>query len=728
MKKTVTVIIVLLICFLVGFSIPYIYQNYGPVLEKYVSGNGRKDVDPLIEPDQPEKEKPQKEPKEEKPREEKIDYNQYLKTANDSFYNGNYDKTIDTYLTLYNNGYDKLEIAKNIIAVSDYSNSSRQKVETLLDKTYGEYKDSLEYNYYFGKYLYEHGQRQKAKDIFNHLVVLLDEKQGISKRKVALMYYYLGNIYNEQNDIEAALDFYKAGIENNREIVLNYLKAAEIYDLQDNYDQAIEMYQSALNVDHSLSSIYYELALLYEKKGELLKAYHYWDRCVNSGIETAEARERIKDIRQKYPEYFKQPEPEERPKQEIDWFAIEEIEPNETYKEIKIGIQENIDRISFQSQYDFMISQGNDVVFKGEKNTRYQVNYRNHTFYILKKGDILQRVSTNQDLKIYSENTNNLFAIYNIKYAQNYFWGGTENRQYRGDIYLNTVSAQNIDLINAVDLTSYMLSVVPSEMPASWPEEALKAQSVVARSYILKNINRHQNEEYDLCASVHCIVYAGAQNENTNTTEAILATRNEIITHNGNVIDAVFSSNSGGYTEASENVWGNSFDYLKAVNTSTNDEFQFPLRPYEIENWFIEKPNSYSNNKYTTQSSYRWVKNIDLDNLKERHELDEVKRVYISDRTTTGTVKEVKIEGLNRTVTVSNSSIRRALTGLKSNKFIIKNIYVDNKLENVIIFGAGWGHSVGMDQSAAAGMAVQGKGYKDIIRYFYPDTEITKLQ
>ena len=60
MKKTVTVIIVLLICFLVGFSIPYIYQNYGPVLEKYVSGNGRKDVDPLIEPDQPEKEKPQK--------------------------------------------------------------------------------------------------------------------------------------------------------------------------------------------------------------------------------------------------------------------------------------------------------------------------------------------------------------------------------------------------------------------------------------------------------------------------------------------------------------------------------------------------------------------------------------------------------------------------------------------------------------------------------------------
>jgi len=293
---------------------------------------------------------------------------------------------------------------------------------------------------------------------------------------------------------------------------------------------------------------------------------------------------------------------------------------------------------------------------------------------------------------------------------------------------LNPVSAQKMDLLNYIDLSSYLLSVIPSEMPASWPIEALKAQSVVARSYILRNINRHKNEDYDLCATVHCIVYSGAQNEHTSTTEAIIATRNEIITHNGNIIDAVFSSNSGGYTEASENVWINSLDYLKAVNTTKNDNYNFPLKPFEIENWFVEKPASYSNNKYTTQSSYRWVKNINLERLKDRHALEDIKRVYITDRTTTGTVKEIKIEGRNKTVTKNNSAIRRALTGLKSNKFIVKNIYNQNELKSIIIFGAGWGHSVGMDQSAAAGMAVEGKKYKEIINFFYPDTKITKLE
>jgi SpoIID/LytB domain protein len=265
-------------------------------------------------------------------------------------------------------------------------------------------------------------------------------------------------------------------------------------------------------------------------------------------------------------------------------------------------------------------------------------------------------------------------------------------------------------------------------MPASWPAEALKAQSVVARSYILNNLNRHNDKAYDLCASVHCIVYAGASNENKKTTEAIIATKNEVITHNDRIIDAVFSSNSGGYTEASENVWINSLPYLKAVNTSNQNNYEFPLAPYQIEEWFIEKPESYSNNKYTTQSSYRWVKNIDLEKLKQRHNLEGINKVYVTNRTTTGTVKEIVIEGLNDSITVNNSSIRRALTGLKSNKFILKNIYDKNRLESLIIFGAGWGHSVGMDQSAAAGMAVDGKDYKTIINQFYPDTEITNLK
>ena len=723
MKKILTVVIVLIICFFIGFSIPYIYNNYGPLLEKYVNGNGTTKIEngssqKPIESDQPEEE----------PLKKEVDYDKLLAEAEDQFYEGNYDQSIDTYIKLYKEGYDKLSVIKNIVSISDYSDNRSDQIDSILATTKQEYNDSLDFNYYYGLYLYQKGKIEEAKDIFNHLIVLLDEKESdLSKRKISLMYYYLGNIYNEQDEQEAALDFYQAGIENNKEMVLNYLAAADIYNNQDNYETAIEMYQAALSQDHSLSSLYYELALLFEKKGELLEAYHYWDRCVNSGIETAKARERIKDIRKKYPEHFDKRD-EAQPVTDIDWFAIEEIETNQEYEEIRIGLQEDIDRIRFQSKNDFTISQANNEIFRGESNTQYQINYNNHTFYILKDNKILERVTTNRKLKIHSNDQNNLFALYDIKFAQNYFWGGTEDRQYRGDIYLNPVSNQYVDLLNHVDLSSYLLSVVPSEMPASWPLEALKAQSVVARSYIIRNINRHQDEGYDLCASVHCIVYSGAKNEHQSTTEAIIATRNEIITHNGNVIDAVFSSNSGGYTEASENVWINSLDYLKAVNTAKNNSYNFPLAPYQVENWFVEKPASYSNNKYTTQSSYRWVKRIDLARLKERHGLEAIKRVYITDRTTTGTVKEIKIEGVNKTVTKNNSAIRRALTGLKSNKFIVKNIFEQGQLKSIIIFGAGWGHAVGMDQTAAAGMAVEGKGYKEIIDYFYPDTKITKLE
>lgn len=723
MKKKLTVILVLVICFFIGFSIPYIYENYGPMIGEYVNGDENSQIEEVSGENNKNTEK-----KSEVKQSAKVNYDLLLKEAVDNFYAGNYETSMEKYLELYENGYDKLESIKNLIVISDYVNTKKRRIEGILAETYNEYKKSTEYNYYYGKYLYENNNKEKAQKLFNNLFKLLeDPEKNLSKRKTALVYYYLGNILSEQGDKKAALNYYQQGINQNKQIVLNYLKAAEIYRSNNAYDKAIEMYKSALGQDHSLSELYYDLAVLYDNKGEPLKAYDYWEKCLNSGINVEMARNRINTIEDEYPQNFEE-EPEYKKKKEINWFEIVEIEPNKKYNEIKIGLQESLDRIRFQSKSDFYIKQSNSILFKGKKNTQYQINYNNNTFYILKNGDILKILPTNQKIQITTDNKNNLFAIYDIKYAQNYFWGGKENRQYRGDIYLNPVSNKRINLLNYVDLTSYMLSVVPSEMPASWPTEALKAQSVVARSYILNNINSHKDKAYDLCASVHCIVYAGANNENTNSTEAILATKNEVITHKGNIIDAVFSSNSGGHTEASENVWVNSLPYLKAINTSKQNNYDFPLVPYQIEEWFIEKPESYSNNIYTTQSSYRWVKNINLEKLKQRHNLEGINRVYVTKRTSTGTVREIIIEGIHDSMTVKNSSIRRALTGIKSNKFILKNIYAENGLENLIIFGAGWGHSVGMDQSAAAGMAVEGKDYKDIIKRFYSDTEITKLE
>jgi len=724
MKKT-TVVIILIFAFIIGISIPFLYHNYRPLLDKYVEGNGNQQ-NQVTEVNNIKQEKPEESNEK---AQNKIDSNSFLTKAQNLFYEGNYKSSMNTYLELYNLGYDGIDLYKNIMIVSDYLKNRPKELDNILKNAYERYSQNIEYNYYYAKYLYENSNSDQAFDVYNQILVLLDNDQkSISSRKKSLVYYYLGQLYYEKNDNESALEFFNKGININKEIVLNYLSAAQIYHQNGNYTKAIEMYQKTLIQDHSLSYLYYELALLYDKNKEPLRAHHYWERSLNSGINTEQARIRINEIEDNYPEHFKDDDNQIGIKREIKWADVIEISPNNIYNEIKIGLQENIDRIRFQSKNDFLISQNNNILFEGKKSTQYQISYNNNSYYILKDGNINKVISNPDKIKITSEDNNNLFALYDIKFGQNYFWAGSEKRQYRGDIYLHPVNSNKLNLVNYIDLSSYLLSVVPSEMPASWPKEALKAQSVVARSYILNSLNRHKNDDYDLCATVHCIVYNGAQNEHSSTSQAVITTKNKVITNNGNIIDAVFSSNSGGYTEASENVWKNELDYLKARNTSKSNEYNFPLEPYQIEEWFIEKPSSYSDNKYTTNSSYRWIKEVDLKELKQRHNLDKISKIFVSKRTETGTVNEVTIKSLNNEIIIENSSIRRGLGGLKSNKFIIKNIYRDNELKNIIIFGAGWGHSVGMDQTAAAGMASEGMTYDKIIDYFYPNTKIELLK
>jgi len=721
--RKLTIIFILLMCFLFGLTLPYLFESYGPFIKNHVMGNGNQDIEDVSS-----------EPEENKVndivvKKEKIDFEQLLTKAKNQFYDSKYKESINTYIELYKSGYDRISAAKNIIAVSNYLSEESSQASSLLSNMYDDYQDSIEYNYYYAEYLYKNGDKISAEELFFHLLILLEQQDSdLSDRKKALTYYYLGDIYLNSDRENVALDFFLKGIEHEKEIVLNYTAAAKVYKSKEKYEQAISMYKTCLNQDHSMSSLYYELAVLYEKTEEILKAYNYWQRCINSGIKTDIAQQHINDIRENYPQYFEREETEEKIVFKVDWYDIIEIEPNTIFRKLKIGLQENINKLNFQSQNDFIIKYDNNIIFEGNKDTRYQINFSDNTFYIFQNGEIKKSISPDQTLKISSTNKNNLFALYNIKFGQNYFWGGVENRQYRGDIHLQPITTETVNLINYIDLSSYLLSVVPSEIYASWPQESLKAQSVVARSYIINNLNRHKNEGYDLCADVHCIVYSGVKNEHPNTNAAILATKNEVITHQGNVIDAVFSNNSGGYTEASQYVWGNSYDYLKAVNISESMDYQLPLSPHLIEEWFVEKPPSYSDNKYTINSTYRWIKSVNLEALKSRHGLQDIRGVYITDRTDIGTVKEIKIEGQNKKVVSRDSSIRRDLTGLKSNKFIIKNIYDGNKLEKIIIFGAGWGHSVGMDQTAAAGMAVKDKSYRDIINYFYLDTEITKLE
>ena len=141
------------------------------------------------------------------------------------------------------------------------------------------------------------------------------------------------------------------------------------------------------------------------------------------------------------------------------------------------------------------------------------------------------------------------------------------DRSYRGRIEFGRYTGGNITAVNVVGLEEYLYGVVPSEMPSSWESEAIKAQAVAARSYALtrRDMKVHEADGYELCDGTNCQVYIGYTNESESARNAVDSTEGVLAYYNGQSINAVFFSSSGGSTDNSENVWANEVAYLRAV-------------------------------------------------------------------------------------------------------------------------------------------------------------------
>ncbi len=137
------------------------------------------------------------------------------------------------------------------------------------------------------------------------------------------------------------------------------------------------------------------------------------------------------------------------------------------------------------------------------------------------------------------------------------------DRAYRGEIEVG-VTGQKLDAINVVGLEQYLQGVVAQEMPSSWPDEALRAQAVAARSYALAH--RLSGKAFDLYADVRSQVYGGIPGESARTTAAVQATKGQVLLWQGKPIDALFHSTSGGTTLDAAEVFGKPVPYLVGVD------------------------------------------------------------------------------------------------------------------------------------------------------------------
>lgn len=270
-----------------------------------------------------------------------------------------------------------------------------------------------------------------------------------------------------------------------------------------------------------------------------------------------------------------------------------------------------------------------------------------------------------------------------------------DGRRYRGALELRHRGA-GLTAVNIVPVDDYLLSVVPEEMPTDWPAEALKAQSVAARSFALKSRGRHAAEGYDLCTTTHCQLYKGIASEKTASTAAVRATRGEVLTYGGQPIEALFHTDSGGMTESSEDVWGNPIPYLRAVRDT-------PL------------------------GTMPWTKTVSTADLEKKlaakgHNIGRLRAIELSplavgraakDRTASGRVKAMTVTGTKGSVTLSGTAWR-SLLGLKSTLF-------DAKLtkDTVTFTGFGAGHGLGISQWGAKRLAETGKSYADILHHYY---------
>lgn len=300
-----------------------------------------------------------------------------------------------------------------------------------------------------------------------------------------------------------------------------------------------------------------------------------------------------------------------------------------------------------------------------------------------------------------------------------------------------------VTAVNTLSLEEYLFSVVPSEMPASWHPEALKAQAVAARTYALHMISQGSSHiGFDLCDMVCCQVYRGVEWEQESTTYAVLATAGLAMYFGGELIEAVYSASSGGVTENSENVWIEARPYLRSVP----DLFEY--------------------------EPVVWTRSFTLPELS--HLLTQNGRGAVGAATgmsigafhPSGRVESLVIHGTNGQAVLTKEEIRTffgpsAQGSLPSRNFNlgVHHVGVPHQPVFVSVFdgweffevpaqglyvitaqgmtiyntepiapqpghgltmhGRGFGHGVGMSQRGAQGMAIRGYGFRDILAHFY---------
>lgn len=357
---------------------------------------------------------------------------------------------------------------------------------------------------------------------------------------------------------------------------------------------------------------------------------------------------------------------------------------------------------------------------------------------------------------IYFLSTEDILLSYGEKYPlrlQNFdtlvlhYLGGV----YRGGVYGITSGSQFL-AINFLEEDDYLKGVLPAEIYASWPMEAIKAQAVVARTYLRYQMIQNQNAKYDISNDTSGQVYKGFTAETENTNKGVSETEGEILKYKGIPIMAVYHSNSGGKTESSQNIWTSALPYLQG------------------------KEDPYSLNQQRSTWQYTISKQELTAILEKHYSLGNITGLRIIEKSENGRVLKLEVIGTSNRVILEKELLRKLLgydkiksiwydfdaifqfviqqvsgqehyTNASVNFHVItedsveeiatRELYIRtdngtfkhsntavNAGDDIVFNGRGFGHGVGLSQWGAKAMADQGFDYKEICLFYYTGTEV----
>jgi len=271
-------------------------------------------------------------------------------------------------------------------------------------------------------------------------------------------------------------------------------------------------------------------------------------------------------------------------------------------------------------------------------------------------------------------------------------------RLYDGDLEVAlSADKKQFLLVNKVDLESYIAGVVESESGTKTSLEYYKLQSILCRTYLLANLNRHIVDGYQVCDDVHCQAYL-SKCKTAEVAQGVAATKGLVVVDNDlNLITAAFHSNCGGQTVNSQDVWSVSTSYLKTVKDT----------------FCLKQPHA------------RWQRSIPLEDWKAYLQL---KHKYPVDDTSKMNTASNYSQDNGREVYFVDKDLKIPLKVIRTD-FQLKSTYfsVEPKGDHVVFIGKGYGHGVGLCQEGAMKMAKQNYSYKSILSYYYKDVHLVDL-